>query len=115
MVNVQEMKLDFDSRLEPQCSAESRSPGKRLYRIDMGKIATFCGTLCDGMHFIDLSTAEKCLRWFDPDCSFYLKVDGEVVKEAGDDLRRAYNFAKFDNEVLLAINVPGSAWKDITP
>ena len=38
-----------------------------------------------------------------------------MIETAEDDLRRAYNFAKCDNEVLLAINVPGSAWKDITP
>lgn len=91
-----------------------RHKGHWLCRINMSEIAAANGTLLDGYDFIDMSTAMKCSRWIDPNCSFYVKNEGKVVHSAGDSLRKAFNYATFDTEILLAINVPTSAMEKIT-
>ena len=80
-----------------------------LCRIDMDAVASEYGTLRDGCDFVDLSTPEKCSRWIDRNCSFIFANKGQVITRAGDDLRRAFNFATTDAEVLLSIAVPRTA------
>lgn len=81
----------------------------------MSELAAHYGiTLRDGCDFIDLSTPEKCCRWIDPKCSFIFANKGKIVTHAGDNLRKTFNFATSDTEVLLSVAVPRVAMKKLS-